>query len=248
MCGMQVDPANASGKSDYNGKTYYFCSKACKKQSSMPTPASTPASNKVLDPVCGMTIDPANARGRRIRRPDVLLLRRELPAKFQCDPARYVDLARRRGSLPGARNAQPRPRQPTTPRITNPESRIPNPGRATKWTCPMHPEIVRDAPGSCPICGMALEPLTDHGGGAGERRAPRHDAAVLDERRAHGAAFADRHGRHGSRPAARSRAHAACLATWTSSRWRRRSCSGAAGRSSCAAGSRSSTAASTCSR
>jgi Cu+-exporting ATPase len=31
---------------------------------------------------------------------------------------------------------------------------------ATRWTCPMHPEIVQDAPGSCPICGMALEPLT----------------------------------------------------------------------------------------
>ncbi|MEO8366920.1 MAG: heavy metal translocating P-type ATPase [Pseudoxanthomonas sp.] len=29
----------------------------------------------------------------------------------------------------------------------------------TQYTCPMHPEIVRDAPGSCPICGMALEPL-----------------------------------------------------------------------------------------
>jgi Cu+-exporting ATPase len=29
-----------------------------------------------------------------------------------------------------------------------------------EWTCPMHPEIVRDAPGSCPICGMALEPRT----------------------------------------------------------------------------------------
>ena len=28
----------------------------------------------------------------------------------------------------------------------------------TEWTCPMHPEIVRDAPGACPICGMALEP------------------------------------------------------------------------------------------
>ena len=27
-----------------------------------------------------------------------------------------------------------------------------------QWTCPMHPEIVRNAPGDCPICGMALEP------------------------------------------------------------------------------------------
>jgi Cu+-exporting ATPase len=30
----------------------------------------------------------------------------------------------------------------------------------TKWTCPMHPEVVRDGPGACPICGMALEPMT----------------------------------------------------------------------------------------
>src|SRR5438552_10956742 len=32
------------------------------------------------------------------------------------------------------------------------------PQTATQWTCPMHPEVVRDAPGPCPICGMALEP------------------------------------------------------------------------------------------
>src|SRR3546814_1913586 len=31
---------------------------------------------------------------------------------------------------------------------------------ATRYTCPMHPEIVQDEPGSCPICGMALEPTT----------------------------------------------------------------------------------------
>jgi Cu+-exporting ATPase len=36
----------------------------------------------------------------------------------------------------------------------------PAPASRTEWTCPMHPEIVRDAPGSCPICGMALEPRT----------------------------------------------------------------------------------------
>ena len=34
------------------------------------------------------------------------------------------------------------------------------PKTRTVYTCPMHPEIVRDAPGSCPICGMALEPRT----------------------------------------------------------------------------------------
>lgn len=30
VCGMQVDPANAAGTSQYAGKTYYFCSTACK--------------------------------------------------------------------------------------------------------------------------------------------------------------------------------------------------------------------------
>jgi Cu+-exporting ATPase len=30
VCGMQVDPAKAAGNSQYNGKTYYFCSKSCK--------------------------------------------------------------------------------------------------------------------------------------------------------------------------------------------------------------------------
>jgi Cu+-exporting ATPase len=34
----------------------------------------------------------------------------------------------------------------------------PPPPAATEWVCPMHPEIVRDRPGVCPICGMALEP------------------------------------------------------------------------------------------
>ena len=31
--------------------------------------------------------------------------------------------------------------------------------RAAEWTCPMHPEIIQDSPGNCPICGMALEPV-----------------------------------------------------------------------------------------
>ena len=31
---------------------------------------------------------------------------------------------------------------------------------ATEWTCPMHPDIRRPGPGACPICGMALEPVT----------------------------------------------------------------------------------------
>jgi len=40
----------------------------------------------------------------------------------------------------------------------------PPPAARVEYTCPMHPEIVRDEPGSCPICGMALEPRTVQAG------------------------------------------------------------------------------------
>jgi Cu+-exporting ATPase len=49
----------------------------------------------------------------------------------------------------------------TTPPAAPPATRHPPPaGRVVEYTCPMDPEVVRDAPGSCPICGMALEPRT----------------------------------------------------------------------------------------
>jgi P-type Cu+ transporter len=50
-----------------------------------------------------------------------------------------------------AREAQA---QPITPQ--------PTPGQGL-WTCPMHPQIIRNGPGNCPICGMALEPMTATG-------------------------------------------------------------------------------------
>ncbi len=40
------------------------------------------------------------------------------------------------------------------------QKQLTEPPAGTRYTCPMHPEIVRDEPGSCPICGMALEPMT----------------------------------------------------------------------------------------
>ncbi len=44
----------------------------------------------------------------------------------------------------------------------------------TRYTCPMHPEIVRDQPGKCPICGMDLVPQQEVG------RSPGHDATTVD--------------------------------------------------------------------
>ena len=52
----------------------------------------------------------------------------------------------------------------------------------TIYTCPMHPEIRQVGPGTCPICGMALEPVLVTAEGGAEARARRHDPPVLDRR------------------------------------------------------------------
>jgi Cu+-exporting ATPase len=57
----------------------------------------------------------------------------------------------------------PMPAQPPAPHTQaaagKPDSSKTTSSTGTVWTCPMHPQIRRDAPGACPICGMALEPL-----------------------------------------------------------------------------------------
>ena len=67
-------------------------------------------------------------------------------AKFRVDPAKYLAPAAVRNLV---QIGQPVP-APAMP-IRQAE--------AQRYTCPMHPEIIRDQPGNCPICGMALEPM-----------------------------------------------------------------------------------------
>ncbi|HZL99675.1 MAG TPA: efflux RND transporter periplasmic adaptor subunit [Planctomycetota bacterium] len=51
------------------------------------------------------------------------------------------------------------------------------------WTCSMHPQVLQDQPGSCPICGMALTPVKNHGAAAGAPSAGAQGAAGQGERR-----------------------------------------------------------------
>ena len=89
------------------------------------------------DPVCGMTVDPAKAKHRAEHAGhSYLFCSARCREKFMADPARYTI-------------ASPRPRGP-----------IAVAAGEVLWTCPMHPQIVRQEPGNCPICGMALEPMT----------------------------------------------------------------------------------------
>ena len=94
------------------------------------------------DPVCGMDVVPGQAPGGSTDHAGKTywFCSQGCREKFVGDPTRYV---------------APSPTKPAVDAIAP----APAPSRA-KWTCPMHPQIVRDEPGSCPICGMALEPMT----------------------------------------------------------------------------------------
>src|SRR5581483_12379255 len=61
-------------------------------------------------------------------------------------------------STPGGASPHPVPASRDHPLPASGERGVE--GQQITYTCPMDPEVVRDAPGFCPICGMALEPRT----------------------------------------------------------------------------------------
>ncbi len=84
------------------------------------------------DPVCGMTVTAPDARAHEYDGTTFRFCSTGCFEEFVRDPKRWIEL--------------------------EPPERKPVP-RGTRYTCPMHPEIVRDEPGDCPICGMALEAM-----------------------------------------------------------------------------------------
>ena len=117
----------------------------------------------VKDPVCNMDVIPASAAGSVEHDGRTFYFcSKHCVAKFQADPDRFTAKADAPGArvLPSITVIQPPGGSEQTRARPVPPGASP-----AKYTCPMHPEIVRDGPGSCPICGMALEPLTVSGDG-----------------------------------------------------------------------------------
>ena len=86
------------------------------------------------DPVCGMKVDPdAGKPSTTYKGRTYHFCSQKCHGKFETDPYFY---------LSGNAKAAKKSAQAGTP-----------------YTCPMHPEIVQEGPGTCPICGMALEPM-----------------------------------------------------------------------------------------
>ncbi|HEY1795458.1 MAG TPA: heavy metal translocating P-type ATPase [Stellaceae bacterium] len=86
----------------------------------------------VLDPVCGMSVDPAAAKHEAEHHGHrYVFCSLRCRERFVAEPHRFL-------------SAEPAP---------------PPVSESGRWTCPMHPEVLRNEPGPCPLCGMALEPL-----------------------------------------------------------------------------------------
>ena len=99
---------------------------------------------KAVDPVCGMTVDPSEAAGSyEYKGQTYYFCRTNCLSRFQEDPERFLKKREPIVSQPVA--IQRAPKAPMAP-------------VAKTHTCPMHPEVSQDKAGSCPKCGMALEP------------------------------------------------------------------------------------------
>ena len=109
------------------------------------------ATTVVKDPVCGMDVDPSVSEYRSDHDGETYFFcSGHCQAKFEAAPESYVSSrnAERGHDAHGGHEHHESAASPT-----------PVSGEVAEWTCPMHPEIRRPGPGSCPICGMALEPV-----------------------------------------------------------------------------------------
>lgn len=103
------------------------------------------------DPVCGMTVEPNSAAGSYDHDgQSYYFCSQRCLTKFKDAPQSFVNQALHRDFGDKQSHVAVKARA---------EVAVPPSSRA-QYVCPMHPEIVRQEPGSCPICGMALEPRT----------------------------------------------------------------------------------------
>ena len=100
----------------------------------------TAQSGAVKDPVCGMDVDPATAEHVAEQEGATHhFCSAHCQARFVADPQAFLG-------------------EPTDPSLAS-SGAVPG-ADEVEYTCPMHPEIRQMGPGACPICGMALEPVT----------------------------------------------------------------------------------------
>lgn len=178
VCGMNVNLYSAKAHTQHNGKTYYFCCGGCarkfeqdpekylstllaakpaamgmlasagtaaKPAMSLPVLAATP---KEKDPVCGLTVKPRKATAKLDHAGKTYYFcSSHCKERFQAEPGKFL-------AMPGTAGVEHQLASKTQ-RAGSAEASA----KDIRYTCPMHPQIVQIGSGSCPICGMALEPM-----------------------------------------------------------------------------------------
>jgi P-type Cu+ transporter len=121
--------------------------------------AKTTHGDVTTDPVCGMSVDRSGPIKAEHEGRSYTFCSESCRERFLADPDRYT----READLAGGTTAQDSPDHDHAgdAQAGAADSRITlaDAGEVVEYTCPMHPQIRRPGPGSCPICGMALEPV-----------------------------------------------------------------------------------------
>src|SRR5713226_7346417 len=114
-----------------------------------------PTSPRVKDPVCGMMVDPLKSAAKVEHRGiNYYFCSARCAERFEKNPENFL-------ASPGTAGME----QHSSPPIVDankhfgPTAPASASSKTARYTCPMHPQIVQIGPGTCPICGMALEPL-----------------------------------------------------------------------------------------
>ncbi|HEY0050547.1 MAG TPA: heavy metal translocating P-type ATPase, partial [Pyrinomonadaceae bacterium] len=156
ICGMTVNPATAAGSFKHEGTTYYFCSKGCLQKFINQTSGAPPSGlvqlgrrkeivrhgemtaapqGEFIDPVCGMSVAPETAAGKYdFQGRSFYFCSTGCLHKFKQNPSNFLEKKKEETKAAASEGVE--------------------------YTCPMHPEIVQIGAGTCPKCGMALEPKT----------------------------------------------------------------------------------------
>jgi Cu+-exporting ATPase len=117
---------------------------------------TAPTTPRLMDPVCDMSVDQDSPHSATHQGQTYFFCSAGCQAEFTADPDRYLtavadgqDASRESNATEAAVGAD---------RGTG--DRPASAGESAEYTCPMHPEVRQIGPGSCPICGMGLEPVT----------------------------------------------------------------------------------------
>jgi len=131
VCGMTVDPESAEHAYEYQDRKYYFCCEGCLEKFKE-DPRKYLEEESAEDPVCGMTVDPESAEHvYEYEDRKYYFCSEGCLEKFKEDPEQHLA-------------EESEEEQPAKP--------------GAIYTCPMHPDVRQQGPGSCPKCGMSLEP------------------------------------------------------------------------------------------